>query len=237
MVTNGAAEHIKAAYHTLGLNPGQDVKTIKQAYRTLARALHPDRNPETQNTMATINQAYTTLLDYFKTTPPPASFSRLFSHWRQNLSRRLAVWLNPTKPAPSLPQPLLEAGEDNLPLSGDHSGGHSGDHWLLRDISRENKKLIYKVEVSGNPKSLALPLRRRRPCRVCQSSGKIWDKGANKPCGHCAGKGYLIKPVNISVPLPENWQPGQRFAIKTASPSVQLEIELHRPEEFEGARQ
>jgi hypothetical protein len=224
MLTKSAAEQIKAAYHALGLNPGQDASTVKQAYRTLARALHPDHNPETKNTMAVINQAYTILLNHFRTTPPPAALSWPFSRWRQNLSRRLAVWLG-VSPAPPLPDPLLESSENNLPLSG--------NHWLLRGISRENKKLIYKVEISGNPKGLALPFRRRRPCRFCQGSGNIWEGGADKPCSHCAGAGYLIKPGSISVSLPENWSPGQRVAVKTPSISTLLEIELHRPEEFE----
>ena len=214
------AAQILEAYHTLGLSPGQDEKKVKEAYRTLARALHPDRNPEAQVSMAVINQAYNILLEYFKNAPPPPARKKWllpFSRLRRDISLHLSSWLGA--------KPRRQVAEQ--PVIKEVSGGEG--HWLLRDISREGPKLVYKVEVFGNPKGLALPLRRRRPCRVCQGSGKIWEQGSSNICGNCGGRGYITKPVSISVALPDHWEPGHRITLESSSLSGPLEVELRRP--------
>jgi hypothetical protein len=233
------AEQIKSAYHILGLRPGQDIHQIKRAYHALARALHPDLNPRARHSMAAINHAYHTLLDHCKSVKPePSPGISPLNRWFRRLSLSLAALLgsSPQPPVsaqapPDSPLPLPAPDSAPLPDSAEPMPAGSGAHWLLRNISREEQKLVYKVEVSGNPKGLALPLRRRRPCRVCQGSGKIWEQGLSQNCGHCAGKGYLIKPVSIAVALPEHWLPGQRLTIAAPSLSVPMEVELHRPGE------
>ncbi len=54
----------KDYYEILGVSPDADAKTIKQAYRKLARQHHPDVNPgnkEAEEKFKTINEAYQAL--------------------------------------------------------------------------------------------------------------------------------------------------------------------------------
>ncbi len=50
-------------YAELDLKPGAGLPEVKSAYRRLAKALHPDRNPESSGSlMARVNRAYRRLL-------------------------------------------------------------------------------------------------------------------------------------------------------------------------------
>jgi len=52
-------------YQTLGISPDADLKTIKVAYRRLARQYHPDTqtNESSEERMKQVNEAYTVLSD------------------------------------------------------------------------------------------------------------------------------------------------------------------------------
>lgn len=56
---------LEACYALLGVEPGDDRETIKQAYRMLARRYHPDVNdaPEAGEQMRRLNEAYERLLE------------------------------------------------------------------------------------------------------------------------------------------------------------------------------
>jgi hypothetical protein len=56
---------IEILYTTLGVKPGDDRETIKQAYRTLARRYHPDTNPDedANEQMRKLNEAYDRLIE------------------------------------------------------------------------------------------------------------------------------------------------------------------------------
>ena len=220
MSENKLAEQILRAYQTLGLRPGQDANKVKQAYRALARALHPDRNPDAQMLMARINDAYNTLCNYLKTQKSlDQSWLMPIARLGRGLGLRFSSWLGPGRPTPTENPAAIELPEEALSQE---------DHWILLGINQEGSKLVYKVEVCGNPKALALPLRRRRPCRVCQGSGNIWQEGQSNTCGNCGGRGYITKPASLVAPLPEQWYSGQRLSVESDSLSVPLEVELHR---------
>jgi len=56
-------------YQTLGIDPQADSKTIRAAYKRLAMAFHPDRNPgnrEAEERFKVVNEAYHTLSDPLK---------------------------------------------------------------------------------------------------------------------------------------------------------------------------
>jgi hypothetical protein len=191
---------------------------VKQAYRALARALHPDRNPEAQTLMARINDAYNTLNEYFKTQKKTAGWFTPLARWGRGISLYLSAWLGPERernmPAAAMAMPAA--------MSEDES-------WILLRVEQEGEKLVYAVEIKGNPIALALPLRRRRPCPFCQGTGKIWDQGIGSNCERCEGKGVIVKSSSLAVALPANWRSGQRLPVDSKYLSVPLEVELHRP--------
>ncbi len=227
MSDNKTADHILQAYQTLGLRPGQDARQVRQAYHTLARALHPDRTPDAQVLMARINQAYSVLNAHFKNQKPEddnAWFLPL-NRLTSKINSTFSSWIRSGK----APPPPAEDSAIQLPEALSEE-----NHWVLLGINQDGPKLVYKVEISGNPKALALPLRRRRPCRVCQGSGKLWQRGESSICNNCAGRGYITKPASLSVVLPEKWHNAQRLPVESSSLSVPLEIELHRPANASG---
>jgi hypothetical protein len=59
-----ALSGLEAAYALLGIEPGDDRETIKQAYRLLARRYHPDQNPDptAHSIMQRLNEAYAKVL-------------------------------------------------------------------------------------------------------------------------------------------------------------------------------
>ena len=225
MSTYKPEDNILDAYHTLGLRPGQDAAQVKQAYHTLARALHPDRNPDAQLLMARINQAYNTLNNHFKAQPQKSDNSWLMplTRLRNGIGTQISSWLGAEKKIAKEQSTIIELPEA-LP--------EQPDNWVLLGISQDGPKLVYKVEVSGNPKALALPLRRRRPCAVCQGSGNIWQQGQSTICSNCGGRGYITKPASLNVVIPEKWHNGQRLPVESSALSVPLEIELHHPADY-----
>lgn len=54
---------LKHCYHTLGLEDGAGIEQVRSAYRRLARAFHPDLNPELGGAVfSKIQAAYDSLL-------------------------------------------------------------------------------------------------------------------------------------------------------------------------------
>jgi hypothetical protein len=209
---------IVQAYHTLGLRVGQDANQVRQAYRALARALHPDHNPETQTLMARINDAYNVLNEYFKTQKKTTGWFTPLANLRRGAALHLSAWLGVDRernmPAATMEMPAATSEDES---------------WILLRIEQEGEKLVYTVEIKGNPIALALPVRRRRPCPSCQGTGKIWDQGISGDCDRCAGKGVIVKSSSLAVALPPNWRSGQRLPVDSKYLSVPLEVELHRP--------
>jgi curved DNA-binding protein len=79
----------KDYYKTLGLKPDADAKEIRQAFRQLARKVHPDVNPgnqEAEEKFKTINEAYQVLSDAEKR----KKYDELrvqYKQWKQTGSR------------------------------------------------------------------------------------------------------------------------------------------------------
>ncbi|WP_169449485.1 J domain-containing protein [Oceanobacter kriegii] len=57
------ASNLKHCYHTLGLEDGANAEQVRQAYRRLVRAFHPDHNPQmSTDGFSKIQDAYTRLM-------------------------------------------------------------------------------------------------------------------------------------------------------------------------------
>ncbi|GAB4516158.1 MAG: hypothetical protein OHK0046_20980 [Anaerolineae bacterium] len=63
-----ATTSLAVYYELLGVLPGDDLETIKQAYRVLARRYHPDTNPDADahEMMQRVNEAYAKISSLFE---------------------------------------------------------------------------------------------------------------------------------------------------------------------------
>ena len=99
-------------HRVLGVQPGASAEEVAEAYRALAKRLHPDVNPEAGTRMREINAAYSELRRRGlrparpRFTPPPGPPP---GHWlapgiRERLGHELVLALHPLEPV------LLVAG-------------------------------------------------------------------------------------------------------------------------------
>lgn len=126
------------------------------------------------------------------------------------------------------PQPAVDLGEKPAPgpLSV-NPGPHNG--WRLLGLAQEDGVLVYRVELTGDPASLHLPVRCCRPCRQCEGSGRYSDQaGRLHRCPACGGRGRVTRADRVLVELPANWRPGQRVKAPACNPDHEIVVELNR---------
>lgn len=211
--TDPATSRLNQAYADLDLVPGAGLKEVREAYRRLARALHPDLNPGTTGSlMSRVNSAYNLLHRHLtqkaRTRPPepvesgPRAYS--FEEFRrprvaeppQQPSGR------PASPGRGRPEP---SAAPELPTPG-------FSDWRLDSLVAEGERLVYRVSISGDPEAIILPVRSHRPCRQCRGSGRAVDRdGWHCDCPACAGRGRMVRADMLSLTLPSDWFPGQRL--------------------------
>jgi curved DNA-binding protein CbpA len=67
-------DHLRDAYHTLGLEPGTSLPLSRLAYQRLARAFHPDKNPDLgKEGFQRIHSAYKAILHYHQKRQRPTA--------------------------------------------------------------------------------------------------------------------------------------------------------------------
>lgn len=214
-------------YEILGVSRNADLETIKKAYRRLALAYHPDRNPnnpEAEEKFKLINEAYEVLSDPDKrraydlygqrgSTPPPSSdfFSQIMEEFFQS------VWGNVQ--GSQTPQGL--AGEDiqvEIPLSLEELASGA-----IKEIHYQRK--IPCTSCQGTGSAEGRPAR----CPTCHGSGQIAYRSGGgffqqiiyqtcptcqgsgyhnpSPCPHCKGLGLVMKAQTRTIEIPPGVDP------------------------------
>jgi DnaJ-class molecular chaperone len=101
--------------------------------------------------------------------------------------------------------------------------------WRLLGLEKHDKVLLYKVEVSGRPGSIDLPVRCCRPCAKCQGAGRFSDaSGRQHRCPACGGRGRITRADRVEVELPRNWEPGQRIEAAACNSESIITVELNQ---------
>ena len=205
------AQKINRAYSDLGLGPGASLADVKSAYRRLAKSLHPDLQPGTQNLlMSKVNRAYKILRDFLGPQEKAGGFSldQAYRMVHEHFKKAAAhAW----KPSPG-PVPLL----------GDPPSG-----WRLSGLRREQGRVIYQVEVSGRPGGLVLPVRCQKTCRQCEGGGIYEGSRQRSLCPACRGKGRITRADRVTVTLPHDWASGDTLKVPVCRPaggSIWVEI-------------
>ena len=214
------AVDFKDYYRILGVDRNADDKTIKSAYRRLARKHHPDvaKTKDATERFKEISEAYEVLSDPEK---------------RRRYDSLGPDWQRYTQAPPGGPPGggfRVEYGGDAGDIGGfsdffrsifgdlgaharrgSRSGGIRFDEGFER--SPRGADVEASVEISldeafhGTRKTFAMDL--EEPCGVCQGAGNI--KG--KPCAACGGGGWQRAHRQVDVKIPAGVKSGQRVRV------------------------
>ena len=214
------AVDFKDYYKILGVDRKADDKTIKSAYRRLARKYHPDvaKTKDATERFKEVSEAYEVLSDPEK---------------RRRYDSLGPDWQRYTQAPPGAPPGggfRVEYGGDAGNLGdfseffrsifgdlgaharrGSRSGGIRFDEGF--DRSPRGADVEAGVEISldeafhGARKTFAMDL--EEPCAVCQGAGNV----QGKPCAACGGGGWQRAHRQVDVKIPAGVKSGQRVRV------------------------
>ena len=230
------AVDFKDYYKILGVDRKADDKTIKSAYRRLARKYHPDvaKTKDATERFKEVSEAYEVLSDPEK---------------RRRYDSLGPDWQRYTQAPPGAPPGggfRVEYGGDAGNLGdfseffrsifgdlgaharrGSRSGGIRFDEGF--DRSPRGADVEAGVEISldeafhGARKTFAMDL--EEPCAVCQGAGNV----QGKPCAACGGGGWQRAHRQVDVKIPAGVKSGQRVRVSgegTGAPGARGDLYL-----------
>jgi DnaJ-class molecular chaperone len=215
------AVEFKDYYRILGVDRTADDKTIKSAYRKLARKYHPDVNKGKDDRFKEISEAYEVLSDPEKR----RRYDTLGPDWQRYAQQ----------PGGSAGQrgggfhvEYGDAGDFSdffRTIFGDMggratAGGRGGFEDIFGDAfqrgtrgRRRGQDVQANVDISledafsGTRKTFALEL--EEPCATCQGSGNV----GGKPCATCHGTGWQRARREVDVRIPAGVRTGQKVRV------------------------
>jgi molecular chaperone DnaJ len=214
------AVEFKDYYKILGVARDADDKTIKSAYRKLARKYHPDvaKGKDTGDRFREVAEAYEVLSDPDKR----RRYDTLGPDWQRYTQQ------GPTgQPGPAGVH--VEYGDlgnfsdffrtifgDAAARGGGRAGGGAED-WLGgftgggrrfsgQDV-QANVTITLEEAHSGARKSLEMDL--EEPCPTCRGAGHV----GGKPCATCHGNGWQRTRRQIDVKIPAGVRTGQKVRV------------------------
>lgn len=201
----------KDYYRILGVKRGASEQEIKQAYRKMARKLHPDVNPGDKTAEARfkeVNEAYEVLSDKDKR----AKYDVYGDQWQHaDEFARAGAQQSPFQQPWQTRDFRFEEG-DLSSIFGDLFGGR-GQGSFRRGRTRENLDIETPVEVTLEEAyqgtSRLISLESEQPCSTCRGTGRI----RNVPCSTCRGTGSVVGLKRIEVQIPPGVANGSRVRI------------------------
>jgi molecular chaperone DnaJ len=217
------AVEFKDYYRILGVDRNADDKTIKSAYRKLARKYHPDVNKGQDARFKEINEAYEVLSDPEKR----RRYDTLGPDWERYAHQASGPG---GQQGGGFTVEYGDAGDFSeffRSIFGDlgartgtgaraGSGGFEdllGGRFGRASRRRRGEDIQAGVEISleeafnGTRKSLALEV--DEPCATCQGSGNV----GGKPCATCHGTGWQRVRREVDVKIPAGVRTGQRVRV------------------------
>jgi len=214
-------------YKILGVERKADAKTIKSAYRRLARKYHPDvaKGKDGAERFKEINEAYEVLSDPEKR----RRYDSLGPDWQRYAQAR---------PGPAGEGFRVEYGDvgdfsdffrtifGDLGVSMGRGPRGTGDFGGVRaeelfgglgaetgrarrrgQDSQANVEITLEEAFHGTRKAFALEA--DEPCPTCQGAGNI----GGRPCSTCGGSGWQRSRRELDVKIPAGVRTGQRVRV------------------------
>jgi molecular chaperone DnaJ len=201
----------KDYYRILGVGKDADDKTIKSAYRRLARKYHPDvaKAKDAGERFKEIGEAYEVLSDPQK---------------RQRYDTLGPDWQRHAPAGPGAPGGFgVQYGGDLGDLGafseffrtvfGDLGGRRAAEDFFGSRRTRRGEDVQAHVEITleeafgGTRRTFALDL--DEPCPTCQGAGNV--KG--QPCATCHGGGWQRARRQVDVKIPAGVKSGQKVRV------------------------
>jgi len=200
----------KDYYAVLGVKRGAGDKEIRQAYRRLARKLHPDVNPgdkSAEERFKEINAAYEVLSDADKR----RKYELYGDQWQYadqiEEARRQAGQQRFRQGSPSGGFQQFDLGDLDL---GELFGGVFGGR---RARSRRGEDVLHTTEVTleeaFHGTTRVLQLQTEEPCATCGGSGRL----VGAVCHVCQGAGVIQRPKRLEVKIPSGVTDGSRVRV------------------------
>lgn len=208
----------KDYYEILGVSRTATDKDIKQAYRKLARRLHPDVNPgdkSAEEKFKEINRAYEVLSD---------------SEKRKKYDRYGEKWEQAEQFAKSGAQgqawgfPGGGDGAQGTAFEFEGEPGEAGDFFesifsgmggrgRMGRRPRRGQDIEQLVEIAleeaFNGTTRLLQTQTEDTCPNCVGLGRV----QNKPCPMCRGSGRVLRPKRLEVKIPPGVKDGSRVRV------------------------
>jgi molecular chaperone DnaJ len=214
------AVEFKDYYKILGVDRGADDKTIKSAYRKLARKYHPDVNKGKDDRFKEIAEAYEVLSDPEKR----RRYDTLGADWQRYAQQGAPG----TQPGGGFHVEYGQGGDFSdffRTIFGDMGGrggaGGGGFEDIFGDTfqrgggrrQRRGQDVQANVDISleeafgGARKTFTLEL--EEPCGTCHGSGNV----GGKPCATCHGTGWQRARRDVDVRIPAGVRTGQKVRV------------------------
>ena len=198
----------KDYYAVLGVKRGASEKELRQAYRRLARKLHPDVNPgdkAAEERFKEINAAYEVLSDADKR----RKYDQYGDQWQY---------------ADQIEEARRQGGQQAFRHSGPSGGFQQFDLGDLGDLfggmfgggrarSRRGEDVQHAAEVTLDEAfhgtTRVLQLQTEEPCATCGGSGRL----VGAVCHVCQGAGLFRRPKRLEVKIPAGVGDGSRVRV------------------------